>query len=297
MSLEEKKQSVIEEFSMYDEWLDKYEYLIELGKALEAYPEELKTEEKLIKGCQSRVWLDYELKDGKLFFRADSDAIITKGIISLLLSVYSGRTPAEIAADDFGFIDAIGLRENLSPTRANGLVSMIETIKAKAKEMADQVGHDERGSVGHDADVIPGSTGNLGSNVIPGSTGNLSNEVLTAEDVAALQPLYADVIQALKQVYDPEIPVNIYDLGLIYELNIDKERKVSIVMTFTAPNCPMADEVMHEVQESVTRVPGVTGCTIELTFEPVWDRSMLSEEARVDLGLDYEEDDYGKLND
>ena len=282
MSLEEKKQAVIEEFSMYDEWLDKYEYLIELGKALEAYPEEKKTEEKLIKGCQSRVWLDYELKDGKLYFRADSDAIITKGIISLLISVYSGRTPAEIAADDFGFIDQIGLKENLSPTRANGLVSMIDTIKwvandtAAKEQMADQVGHD---------DVV-----------IPGSTGNLSENVLTAEDVAALQPLYADVILALKQVYDPEIPVNIYDLGLIYELNIDKDRKVSIVMTFTAPNCPMADEVMHEVEDSVKRVPGVTGCSIELTFEPVWDRSMLSEEARVDLGLDYEEDDYGKLS-
>ena len=268
MTLEEKKQAVIEEFSMYDEWLDKYEYLIELGKALEAYPEEEKTEDKLIKGCQSRVWLDYALKDGKLYFRADSDAIITKGIISLLLSVYSGRTPAEIAADDFGFVDAIGLRENLSPTRANGLVSMIETIKDAAKEMANQ--------------VLPDAG---------------KAEVLTAEDVAALQPLYADVILALKQVYDPEIPVNIYDLGLIYELNIDKERKVSILMTFTAPNCPMADEVMHEVEENVKRVPGVTGCKIDLTFEPVWDRSMLSEEARVDLGLDYEEDDYGKLND
>ena len=269
MTLEEKKQAVIEEFSMYDEWLDKYEYLIELGKALEAYPEEEKTEEKLIKGCQSRVWLDYELKDGKLFFRADSDAIITKGIISLLISVYSGRTPAEIAADDFGFVDRIGLRENLSPTRANGLVSMIDTIKWVANEMAAKA--ESAGQTGH-------------------------NDVLTAEDVAALQPLYADVILALKQVYDPEIPVNIYDLGLIYELNIDKDRKVSILMTFTAPNCPMADEVVHEVEESVKRVPGVTGCSIELTFDPVWDRSMLSEEARVDLGLDYEEDDYGKLN-
>ena len=279
MTLEEKKQAVIEEFSMYDEWLDKYEYLIELGKALEAYPEEEKTEEKLIKGCQSRVWLDYELKDGKLYFRADSDAIITKGIISLLISVYSGRTPVEIAADDFGFVDRIGLKENLSPTRANGLVSMIDTIKWVANEMAEkekmagQAGHDENTHAGHD-----------------------EKSVLTAEDVAALQPLYADVILALKQVYDPEIPVNIYDLGLIYELNIDKDRKVSIVMTFTAPNCPMADEVMHEVEESVKRVPGVTGCSIELTFEPVWDRSMLSEEARVDLGLDYEEDDYGKLS-
>ena len=121
------------------------------------------------------------------------------------------------------------------------------------------------------------------------------NSVLTAEDVKELQPLYAAVIAALKEVYDPEIPVNIYDLGLIYELTINKEHEVSILMTFTAPNCPMADQVMAEVQQGVEGVPGVTKCTIELTFEPVWDRSMLSEEARVELGLDYEEDDYGKL--
>jgi FeS assembly SUF system protein len=123
------------------------------------------------------------------------------------------------------------------------------------------------------------------------------NEVLTAEDVKALQPLYAAVISALKEVYDPEIPVNIYDLGLVYELTISKSREVSILMTFTAPNCPMADQVLQEVKEGVESVPGVTKCDIELTFEPQWDRSMLSEEARVELGLDYEEDDYGKLED
>lgn len=137
-SLEEAKQSVIEDFSMYDEWLDKYEYLIDLGKNLEAYPESEKTEDKLIKGCQSRVWLDWRLEDGKLWFKADSDAIITKGIISLLINVYSGRTPKEIAADDFSFINQIGLKENLSPTRANGLVSMIDTIKAVALESSDK---------------------------------------------------------------------------------------------------------------------------------------------------------------
>lgn len=120
-------------------------------------------------------------------------------------------------------------------------------------------------------------------------------EILTAEDVKALQPLYAAVISALKEVYDPEIPVNIYDLGLVYELTISKSREVSILMTFTAPNCPMADQVLQEVKEGVESVPGVAKCDIELTFEPQWDRSMLSEEARVELGLDYEEDDYGKL--
>lgn len=249
-TLEEAKKAVIEDFSMYDEWLDKYEYLIELGKNLEPYPEENKTDDKLIKGCQSRVWLDSKLEDGKIFFKADSDAIITKGIISLLISVYSGRTPEEIAGDDFGFIGEIGLKENLSPTRANGLVSMIEKIKELATE-------------------------------------NISKEdVLTAEDAKELAPLYDNVVMALKQVYDPEIPVNIYDLGLIYELIINKKHEAFIKMTFTAPTCPMADEVLAEVKANVADVPGITACEVELTFEPQWDQSMLSDEARLELGLD-----------
>lgn len=132
-SLKDVQQDIIEDFSIYDEWLEKYEYLIELGKNLSSYPESKKTDDKLIKGCQSRVWLDWSLdQQGNLVFVADSDAIITKGIISLLVSVYSGRTPKEIADDDFSFLNIIGLKENLSPTRANGLVSMIETIKSAA---------------------------------------------------------------------------------------------------------------------------------------------------------------------
>ena len=134
MSLEESKQSIIDDFSMFDEWLDKYEYIIELGKKLDSIPENKKTDDRLIKGCQSRVWLDWEVKDGKLYFTADSDAIITKGIISLLISVYSGRSAEEIAGDDFSFLEKLGLKENLSPTRANGLESMVETIKRAAKE-------------------------------------------------------------------------------------------------------------------------------------------------------------------
>lgn len=134
MSLEEAKKSVIEDFEMFDQWLDKYEYIIELGRNLPSYPEEKKTEDRLIKGCQSRVWLDCEVRDGILVFTADSDAIITKGIISLLISVYSGRTPAEITGDNFDFLGTIGLRDNLSPTRSNGLASMVETIKRIAAE-------------------------------------------------------------------------------------------------------------------------------------------------------------------
>lgn len=118
------------------------------------------------------------------------------------------------------------------------------------------------------------------------NTRQSDNGVITAEDAKALAPLYTDVIKALKQVYDPEIPVNIYDLGLIYELVINKAHEAFIKMTFTAPNCPMADEVMADVKASVEDVPGITACNIELVFEPAWDKSMLSEEAMVELGLD-----------
>lgn len=120
------------------------------------------------------------------------------------------------------------------------------------------------------------------------------NEVLTPEDVKSLAPLYESVVLALKQVYDPEIPVNIYDLGLIYELNINKEHDVYIKMTFTAPNCPMADEVIAEVNHNVELTPGVKSCTIDLVFEPAWDQSLLSDEARIALGMDPEFDDEDK---
>ena len=138
VDLEEKKAAVVDEFSMFDEWLDKYEYIIELGKNLKDFPEEKKTDNRLIKGCQSRVWLDWREENGCLYFEADSDAIITKGIISLLINVYSGATPQQILSDDFGFIEQIGLRENLSPTRSNGLASMIEKIKTVAAGLANR---------------------------------------------------------------------------------------------------------------------------------------------------------------
>ncbi len=134
MTIKEVQDLIVEEFSAFDEWMDKYEYIIELGKSLEMIDNSRKVEDNLIKGCQSRVWLDCQINDGKLCFTADSDAIITKGIISLLIRVYNGRTPQEILSSDLDFIEKIGLKDNLSPTRANGLVSMIEQIKIYAKE-------------------------------------------------------------------------------------------------------------------------------------------------------------------
>ena len=132
MTLKEAEEAVVDEFSIYDEWLDKYEYLIELGKNLKDYPESAKTDDRLIKGCQSRVWLDCNKEGNIIYFRADSDALITKGIIALLVRVYSGRTLEEIREDDFRFLDSIGLKENLSPTRAGGLNAMIAKIKSYA---------------------------------------------------------------------------------------------------------------------------------------------------------------------
>lgn len=116
----------------------------------------------------------------------------------------------------------------------------------------------------------------------------MNDTVLTPQDVKELEPLYTNVILAIKQVYDPEIPVNVYDLGLIYELNINKSHEVYIKMTFTAPTCPMADEVLSQVKEAVEDVPDIKSCEIELTFDPVWDKSMLSDEAKLVLGMEDE---------
>ena len=132
MTINEAQDEIIGVFSVFDEWLDKYEYLIELSGSLPAIGEEHRNEQFLIRGCQSRVWVDAELRDGKIYFTADSDAIITKGIIALLIRVLSGRTPQEIVDSDLYFIDRIGLRENLSPTRANGLLAMIKQMKLYA---------------------------------------------------------------------------------------------------------------------------------------------------------------------
>lgn len=131
-SIETISQEIIEEFAGFDEWLDKYEYLIELGKDLPLIAPQYKLEENLIHGCQSQVWLNASNEEGRIIFTADSDAIITKGIIALLVRVFSNQSPEDILKADLGFIDVIGLKEHLSPTRANGLLGMIKKIKEYA---------------------------------------------------------------------------------------------------------------------------------------------------------------------
>jgi cysteine desulfuration protein SufE len=132
MNIKEIQNEIVSEFSMFDDWMERYEYIIELGKGLPIIEEQFKTEDNIIKGCQSKVWVHAEEKDGKVVFSADSDAILTKGIIAILIRAFSNQTPAAILEANTDFIDEIGLKEHLSATRANGLVSMIKKIKMYA---------------------------------------------------------------------------------------------------------------------------------------------------------------------
>jgi len=129
MTIENLQENLIKDFSFFDDWTQKYEYMIELSKTLDKMDDSLKNDENLIKGCQSKVWLNADFKDGKINFIADSEAIITKGIIAILLMVFNNKTPDEIIKSDVSFIEKIGLKEHLSPNRANGLYSMIKQIK------------------------------------------------------------------------------------------------------------------------------------------------------------------------
>ena len=131
-TIKDKEQEIISDFEMFDDWMDKYNYIIELGKSIPKIKEEYKTEKYLIKGCQSRVWLYADYQDGKVIYTADSDALITKGIAALLIEVLSGQPPKEIAEAKLSFIDEIGLKEHLSQTRSNGLVNMIKQMKLYA---------------------------------------------------------------------------------------------------------------------------------------------------------------------
>lgn len=132
MTIEQQKQELVDDFELFDDWMEKYNYIIEMGKEISGLPEENKTKQFLISGCQSQVWLTAKYDAGKIHFLADSDAIITKGIVQLLLKVVNDRTPDEIVKEDFSFVDNIGLKEHLSPTRSNGLTSMIKQIKLYA---------------------------------------------------------------------------------------------------------------------------------------------------------------------
>lgn len=241
-----EQEKIIEEFSLFDNWSDRYEYLIDLGKVLPAIDPRYKTDAHLVKGCQSRVWLHAEKKNDTVIISADSDTVITKGIIALLIRVFSGHTPEEILHADMSFLDTIGLKNHLSPTRSNGLTSMIRHIHSYASHLASS---------------------------------------RTEDEPEHKEKQIADMICQIKQIYDPEIPVDIWELGLIYSLDIDKEGKVNVTMTLTSPACPVAGSLPMEVQERLLQLPFVNDVTLSLVWEPPWNKTRMSDEAKMALDM------------
>ena len=240
------QDSVIDEFSQFTDWSDRYEYLIDIGKALPPLDEKYKTDFHLVKGCQSKVWLHAEVKEDRLFLSADSDTVITKGIIALLIRVLGQQKLAAIEDAELYFIDAIGLKSHLSPTRSNGLSSMIQLIKSYARHLPE---HAQAGS---------------------------------GEEYVDQREL---MIAKIKEVYDPEIPVDIWELGLIYSLDIDQNGKVTVTMTLTSPACPVAGSLPLEVQEKLLLLPFVTDVELTLVWDPPWQKDRMTDVARMALDM------------
>ncbi len=241
-----EQEKVIEDFSQFIEWSDKYEYLIDLGKSLPPLDPKYKTDFHLVKGCQSKVWLHADVQDDRLYLFSDSDTVITKGIIALLIRVLNGQKVADIENAEMTFIDRIGLKSHLSPTRSNGLTSMIQHIKSYAKHLP--------------------AVQNTGA-------------IADTSDQREL------LIQKIKEVYDPEIPVDIWELGLIYTLTLDPQGKVTITMTLTSPACPVAGSLPLEVQEKLLELPFVTDVELTLVWDPSWSKDRMSDVAKMALDM------------
>jgi cysteine desulfuration protein SufE len=239
-----EQEKVIDEFSQFTDWSDKYEYLIDLGKSLPPLDPQYKTDLHLVKGCQSRVWLHASGEGDRVYLYADSDTVITKGIIALLIRVLSGQKAADIEHAELSFIEAIGLKSHLSPTRSNGLMSMIQHIKSYARQLGNQDHH--------------------------------------KPEPEALRNL---MIREIKEIYDPEIPVDIWELGLIYTLDIDDQGKVNVTMTLTSPACPVAGSLPLEVQERLLKLPFVRDVELKLVWEPPWNKDRMSDEAKLALDM------------
>ncbi len=225
-------------------------YLMELGEKLPPFPTTDKTEQNKIQGCMSTVWLSCKPEGDKLYFQADSNTAITKGLISLLIRVLSGQSIVTILHTDLYFLEKIGMNQLIGSQRSSGLASMIQQIRKLATaQQTLSASHTRDSSIG-------------------------SHEVLKAQ-----------VIEAIKQVHDPEIPVNIYELGLIYEVNIYPVNNVHVLMTLTSPNCPAAEFIPSQVESNISAIEGVNEVQVEITFDPPYSTDRMSEAAKLELGF------------
>ena len=298
-SIAERERKIVDEFNLFDDWMGRYEYLIELGGELPLIEDEFKTDEFKIRGCQAQVWLRPEYRDGRIYFRADSDAMITKGLIALLIEILNGQRPADIADAPLDFLDEIGMKEHLSSTRKNGLASMITQIKDYARSVAPEAHMGTDGITQREAGTMdtdrPGTRDRVSADL---GAEDLGMEDSGAGDRERHDPdrgdsqagdngtvREEDVVEAIRTVFDPEIPVNVYDLGLIYEIRVNPDSSVFVLMTLTAPNCPAAGFLPGQVELVVGSVEGVSDARVEVTFDPPFSMDMMSDEARLELGL------------
>lgn len=247
------------DFELLENWEDRYQYLLELAKECPPLADSFKNDSLLIKGCQSKVWLRATCNaDGRMEFAADSDALLVKGIITLLLKVFQHQTPEAILNTSFDLHQRTGLQHHLSPNRANGLAGMLDRIRQLAilyRPMLE----------------------NQGKTPAPRDT--------TPSPAPTFVEIQDAVLSIIKTIYDPEIPVNIYDLGLIYNIEVQQGGKVMVTMTLTSPSCPVAGTLPGEVEDKIRGVHGVSEVKVELTFDPPWSQDLMSEEAKLELGF------------
>lgn len=257
MSLKERQAAIVSDFAIFDDKMDRYDYIIDLGKEMPALAEEYKTEDNIVKGCQSKVWLRAFREGDKIRYQADSNTVITKGLIALLVRVLDDATAQEIVDAELTFVEDIDLKGHLSSQRSNGFSAMIQKMKDYAKSVLD------------------------------GSSEKSSEEPAAAFAAPRHEgEIKSDAIGRIQTVFDPEIPVNVWDLGLIYEVTVFPPlNNVFVLMTVTAPNCPVADTLPIEVKEAVKKVEGVGAVEVELTFDPPWSKDMMSEVAKLELDM------------
>jgi len=258
VSLKERQDSIVSDFAIFDDKMDRYDYIIDLGKEMTPLAEEHKTEANIVKGCQSKVWLHAYKEGDKVRYQADSNTVITKGLIALLVRVLDDATPQEIVDEELTFVNDIDLRGHLSSQRSNGFSAMMQKMKDFAQSLLD--GNDKKEDAPSTAAVF----------TEPRHEGEIKS----------------DAIGRIQTVFDPEIPVNVWDLGLIYEVTVFPPlNNVFVLMTVTAPNCPVADTLPIEVKKAVQKVEGVGAVEVEMTFDPPWTKDMMSEVAKLELDM------------
>lgn len=277
-SINEMEKEIIEEFALFDDWMDKYQFIIDMGKKLPDMPEIGKSESNRVHGCQSKVWLTSSMSDeGKVQYQADSDAFITRGLIALLIRVLSDQYPLDIIDAKLEFIDEIGMRQNLSANRSNGLTAMIQKMKDYASEGLKAKADAANDSESAEEDIT--------DRKIEATEGSISESNETAEEGVTNRISEEQVVEVLKTIYDPEIPVNIFDLGLIYKITLPGKDGVRILMTLTAPNCPVAGTFPATVRDRVMYDLETDEVEVNLTFEPPYEMDMMSEAAKLELGF------------